>query len=237
MFARSDLDLGCTNLITHDIPLTDNIPIRQRYRRIPPSDYDEIRAHIRKLLDSQVIRESCSPYASPIVLVRKKDGSLRLCVDYRLLNSKTRKDAFPLPRIEESLDALSGAQWFSTIELASGYHQVAVAEQDKMKTAFCTPFGLFEFHRMPFGLCNAPSTFQRLMERMFGDQNCHSVLLYLDNVIVFSSTVEQHLSRLDLVLSRFNTESLKIKLFPATGGLFGPCGVRSWRRSQRRLLQ
>lgn len=212
VFAASDLDLGCTNLITHDIPLIEDAPTRQRYRRIPPSDYDDVRAHIRKLLDTRVIRESCSPFASPIVIVRKRDGSLRLCVDYRLLNSKTRKDAFPLPRIEESLDALCGAQWFSTIDLASGYHQVAVTEQDKMKTAFCTPFGLFEFERMPFGLCNAPSTFQRLMERMFGDQNCHSLLLYLDDVIVFSSTVDEHLSRLDLVLDRFKKESLKIKL-------------------------
>lgn len=212
VFSSSDLDLGCTNLITHDIPLQDDVPVRQRYRRIPPSDYEEVRAHIRQLLDSQVIRESCSLYASPIVLVRKKDGSLRLCVDYRLLNSKTRKDAFPLPRIEESLDALSGAQWFSTIDLASGYHQVPVTEKDRMKTAFCTPFGLFEFQRMPFGLCNAPSTFQRLMERMFGDQNCHSLLLYLDDVIVFSPTVDEHLNRLELVLNRFQNEGLKIKL-------------------------
>lgn len=212
VFATSDLDLGCTSLITHDIPLVDDVPIRQRYRRIPPSDYDEVKAHIRKLLDSQVIQESCSPYASPIVLVRKKDGTLRLCVDYRLLNSKTRKDAFPLPRIEESLDSLYGAKWFSTIDLASGYHQVAVTERDKIKTAFCTPFGLFEFQRMPFGLCNAPSTFQRLMERILGDQNCHSLLLYLDDVIVFSSTVAEHLARLDLVLGRFEKESLKVKL-------------------------
>ncbi|KAI3369563.1 hypothetical protein L3Q82_024379 [Scortum barcoo] len=131
---------------------------RQRYCRIPPSEYEAVKAHINQLLESQVIRESSSrsPYALPIVLVRKKDGSLRLCVDYRLLNSKTRKDAFPLPRIGESLDALSGARWFSTIDLASGYNQVPLAEQDRPKTAFCTPFGLFEFNRMPFGLCNAP---------------------------------------------------------------------------------
>lgn len=119
-FRSANSDLGCTNLVTHDIPLLDGDPIRQRYRRIPPSDYDEVRAHIRQLLDSQIIWESCSPYASPIVPVRKKDGSLRLCVDYRLLNGKTRKDTFPLPRIEETLDPLSGAQWFSTLDLASG---------------------------------------------------------------------------------------------------------------------
>lgn len=114
-----------------------------------------------------MIRESSSPHASPIVIVRKKDGSICLCVDYWQLN-KTCRDAFPLPRIEESLDALSGAKWFSTMDLASGFKQVPVAEKDMMKTAFCTPFGLFEFNRMPFGLCNAPSTFQHLMEHMFG---------------------------------------------------------------------
>ncbi|KAL7841777.1 hypothetical protein SRHO_G00254680 [Serrasalmus rhombeus] len=212
VFASFEGDLGCTGLLSHDIPLLDDVPVRQRYRRIPPSDYDAVKAHIRQLLDSQVIRESCSPYASPIVLVKKKDGSLRMCVDYRQLNSKTRKDAFPLPRIEESLDALSGAQWFTTMDLASGYNQIPVTEADRPKTAFCTPFGLFEFNRMPFGLCNAPGTFQRLMERMFGDQNCQSLLLYLDDIIIFSSDVDQHVSRLDLVLSRLKCEGLKAKL-------------------------
>ncbi|CAI5686070.1 unnamed protein product [Oreochromis niloticus] len=212
VFSDHDGDIGCTNLISHDIPLVEDTPVRQRYRRIPPSEYEAVKAHIRQLLEAQVIRESSSPFASPIVLVRKKDGSLRLCVDYRALNSKTRKDAFPLPRIDESLDALSGARWFSTLDLAAGYNQVPVTEKDKMKAAFCTPFGLFEWNRMPFGLCNAPSTFQRLMERIFGDQHCQSLLLYLDDVIVFSSTVEEHVSRLDVVLGRLQQEGLKAKL-------------------------
>lgn len=212
VFSAHDGDLGCTNLISHDIPLLDDVPVRQRYRRIPPSEYEAVKAHINQLLESQVIRESSSPYASPIVLVRKKDGSLRMCVDYRPLNGKTRKDAFPLPRIEESLDALSGARWFSTIDLASGYNQVPVLEKDRPKTAFCTPFGLFEFNRMPFGLCNAPSTFQRLMQRMFGDQQGQSLLLYLDDIVIYSSSVEQHLQRLEMVLGRLQKEGLKAKL-------------------------
>ncbi|TWW54009.1 Retrovirus-related Pol polyprotein from transposon opus [Takifugu flavidus] len=175
-------------------------------------EYEAVRLHINQLLESQVICEHSSPYASPIVLVRKKDGGLRLCVDYRLLNSKTRKDAVPLPRIEESLDALSGAHWFSTLDLASGYNQVPVAEQDRPKAAFCTPFGLFEFNRMPFGLCNAPSTFQWLMQRMFGDQQGQSLLLYLDDIIIFSSSVEQHLQRLEMVLGRLQGQGLKVKV-------------------------
>lgn len=212
VFSAHDGDLGCTTLIAHEIPLMDDVPVRQRFRRIPPSDYDVVKEHINQLLNTQVIRESCSPYASPIVLVRKKDGSLRMCVDYRQLNSKTRKDAFPLPRIEESLDALTGACWFSTLDLASGYNQVPVAESDRAKTAFCTPFGLFEWNRMPFGLCNAPSTFQRLMQRIFGDQQCQSLLLYLDDIVVFSSTIEEHLDRLKAVLGRLQKENLKVKL-------------------------
>lgn len=212
IFSKNDGDLGCTSLITHEIPLVDDVPVRQPYRRIVPSQYEMVKNHIQQLLDSKVIRESSSPYSSPIVLVTKKDGSLRLCVDYRQLNSRTRRDSYPLPRIEESLDALSGARWFSTLDLASGYNQVPVAEKDKFKTAFCTPFGLFEFNRMPFGLCNAPGTFQRLMERMFGDCRYQSVLLYLDDVVVFSATVEQHLERLEEVFARLQNQKLKVKL-------------------------
>lgn len=121
VFATHEGDLGCTSLISHEIPLTDEAPVRQRYRLIPPAEYDAVKAHINHLLESQVIRESCSPYASPIVLVKKKDGALRLCVDYRQLNRRTRRDAFPLPRIEESLGTLSGARWFSTLDLAKRF--------------------------------------------------------------------------------------------------------------------
>ena len=164
------------------------------------------------------------------MLVRKKDGSLRLSVDYRQLNGKTRKDAFPLPRIDESLDALTGARWFSTMDLASGYNLVPVADLDWPKTAFCTPFRLFEWNRMPFGLSNAPSTFQRLMQRIFGDQQCQSLLLYLDDIVFFSSTIEQHLERLEVVLGRFQHEGLKVVvqvcLLSSGGALFRACDLR-----------
>ncbi len=212
VFVEREGNLGYTDLIEHQISLLDEAPVCQRYRRLPPSQCEEVKAHIKQLLEQNVIRESCSPYSSPIVIVKKKDGSIRMCVDYRQLNAKTRRDAYPLPRIEESLDALSGACWFSTLDLASGYNQVAVAEKDKQKTAFCTPFGLFEYNRLPYGLSNGPSTFQRLMESIFSDESFQSVLLYLDDVIVFSSTVEQHLERLERVLQRFWHHGLKVKL-------------------------
>lgn len=211
-FSHDDSDLGCTPLVQHTIPLLDNVPIRQRYRRLPPSQYEQVKAHIQGLLEQKVIQPSCSPYSAPIVVVQKKDGGIRMCVDYRQLNAKTRKDAYPLPRIEESLDALAGAKWFSTLDLASGYNQVPMDEKDKEKTAFCTPFGLFEFNRMPFGLCNAPSTFQRLMERIFGDKRFHSLLLYLDDIVVFSTSFHQHLERLEMVLGRLQQHRLKLKL-------------------------
>ena len=167
-----------------------------------------MKAHIRQLQDAQFIRESSSRFASPILCMKKKDGSFRLCVGYLLLNSKTRKDAFPLPRIEESLDALSGAHWFSTLDLAAGYIQVPITEKDK---AFCTPFRFFEWNRMPFGLCKAPSTFQILMERIFGDQHGQSLLLYFNDVFVFSSSLTEHI-RLDAALGCLQQEGLKVKL-------------------------
>ncbi len=165
-FSIHDGDLGCTNLISHDIPLLDDVPVRQWFRHIPPSEYEVVNAHINQLLETQVIRENCNPCASPIILV-KKDGVLRICVDYYHINSKTRKDAFPLPHIE-TWDSLAGVRGFSAMDLASGYNQVPVTERYKSKTAFCIRFCLFEWTRMYFGLCNAPSTFQRLMEQLFG---------------------------------------------------------------------
>lgn len=131
-----DSDLGCTSLTSHDVPLLDDAPVRQWSRRNPPSEYETVKAHINQLLEAQVIRESCSPYASPIVLAKKKDATLRFCVDYQLLNSKTRTDGFPLLLIEESHDTLSSACLFSTSDLASGYNQVPVSEKDKPKLAF-----------------------------------------------------------------------------------------------------
>ena len=134
-----------------------------------------------------------------------------MCVDYRRLNAVTTPDAYPLPRIDESLDALRGSRYFSTIDLVSGYWQIAMDPADRAKTAFTTPMGLYEFNRMPFGLSNAPATFQRFMERCFGDQSCETLMFYLDDIIVFSADFKSHLERLDMVFSRLAEHGLKAK--------------------------
>ncbi|KAI8512048.1 hypothetical protein Bbelb_111480 [Branchiostoma belcheri] len=210
-FSADKHDFGHTNAVTHRIFTGDAPPSREPYRRIPPTMYKEVKDHIQVMLDKGVIQHSCSPWAAPVVLVRKTDGGLRFCVDYRRLNARTDRDAFPLPRIEESLDALGGAQLFSTLDLASGYWQVEVHPEDREKTAFTSVHGLFEFVRLPFGLSGAPATFSRLMQRCLGDQNLETLLIYLDDIIVFSKNFEEHLDRLDLVFSRLRQYGLKLR--------------------------
>lgn len=168
----------------HRIHAEDDIPVNQRYRRIPPNQFEEVKEHLQVLMERGVIRPSQSDYASPIVLVCKKSGALRLCVDYRCLNAKTRKDAYPLPRIDESLDALGRAQYFSAIDLASACNQVEVRPDDRHKTAFTTPIGLYEYNRMPFGLCNVPGTFQRLMQMIFREELLQILLVYLETSFI-----------------------------------------------------
>ena len=151
------------------------------------------------MVTAAIIRESNSPWASRMMLVRKEDGSTRFCVDYRKLNNVTRKDAFPLPRIDQALDSLGDATVFSALDLQSGYWQVSLFEDAKSKTAFATPFGLYELNEMPFGLSNAPVTFQRLTEVVLRGLTFEIALIYLDDIIVFASSMSQHLQRLRMV--------------------------------------
>ena len=157
------------------------------------------------------IEPSDSPWASPVVLVTKKDGSTRFCVDYRRLNALTTKDAYPLPRIDDSLRLLGNQQWFSTMDLASGYWQVAMSPAAKRKAAFATNEGLFQFRVMPFGLCNAPATFERLMDRVLCGMRWSRCMVYLDDVISFGGTVTEALGRLEEVLSRISNFALQLK--------------------------
>ena len=210
VFSQGDEDLGNTPLLKHGIE-THGPPLRQPYRQQNPAVRREEMAQVQQMLSSNVIRPSNSPWASPVVMVRKKDGSLRFCVDFRQLNAATVKDAHPLPRIDDILDALHGAKWFSTLDLKSGYWQVPITEQDKEKTAFRTSSGqLFEFNQVPFGLCNAPATFSRLMDRVLAGLHWETCLFYLDDIIVFSSTWEEHLARLREVFERLRHAKLKL---------------------------
>ena len=202
----------------HHINTGDATPIRQPAQCIPFVQREEIKKLLKEMEKKKIIQPSKSPWASPVVLVKKKDGSMQFCVDYRKLNAVTRKDAYPLLRIDDTLQALSGSQWFSTLDLLSGYWQVGIAEEDKEKTAFTTQEGLFEFNVMPFGLCNAPATFQRLMDLTLAGMLWAECLVYLDDVIIFGRTFEEHLSNLRSVLKRLREANLKVK--PSKCALF-----------------
>ena len=210
-FSKSDTDLGHCTIVQHEINLRDEKPVKQAFRRIPRALYDEVREQIRVMLEAKVIRESNSPWSSPLVLVRKKDGTTRICVDYRRLNAQTIPDAYALPRIEEGMDLLQGSNWFSTIDLKSGFWQIAMREQDVPKTAFATPFGFYEHLTTPMGLMNAGATCQRAIEKALGNYNMTICQAYYDDVIVFSETFNEHIERMDKVLQRLRDADLKIK--------------------------
>ena len=195
IFAVEDLELGHTNLVKHEIKLTNYVPFKERYRRIPPHQYEEVRKHLDEMLRIGAIRKSNSPWASAVVLVRKKDGALRFCIDLRKLNERTVKDVYSLPRIEDSLDVLNGSCIFTSIDLKSGYWQVELDEKSIPLTAFTVgPLGFYECVRMPFGLTNTPATFQRLMESCLSNLHLNWCIIYLDDVIIFSKTPEEHIA-------------------------------------------
>ena len=212
IFSKGPTDLGKTDLVKHSIKLNDDTPFKEPYRRVPPGLYEEVRVHLKEMLDADAIRESESPYSSNVVLVRKKDGTLRFCIDFRKLNSRTIRDSYNLPRIDDTIDTLVGAKYFTKLDLRSGYWQVEMEESDKAKTAFSVGnLGFYECNRMAFGLTNSPATFQRLMERCMGELNLKECLIFLDDILVFSQTFEEHLERLEAVFSRLKEHGLKLK--------------------------
>ncbi|UYV78619.1 hypothetical protein LAZ67_16002183, partial [Cordylochernes scorpioides] len=199
-----------TSTVKHKIKTGDHSPIKQRPYRVAPSERRLIQDEVNKMIENHIVKPSESTWSSPVILVRKKDGTWRFCVDYRRLKRITKKDVYPLPRIDDALDSLAGSSYFSTMDLRSGYWQIEVDEKDREKTAFITPDGLYEFQVMPFGLCNAPATFERMIDSVLGSLKWNMCLCYLDDIVVYAPTFEEHLRRLQLVLSCIQKAGLSL---------------------------
>lgn len=210
-FSFDDLDIGHATAARHSIDVGDAQPVRQRLRRQPPAHQAVIETHVKDMLRQGIIEPTQSPWAANLVVVRKKSGDFRCCIDFRGLNNVTRKDAYCLPRIDACLDALSGAVWFSTFDLRNSYYQIELDEDARDKTSFICRGGQFRYLRMPMGLCNSGATFQRLVDVTLSGLAYDVCLAYIDDIIVFSKTLTEHLSRLESVLSRLQAGGLKIK--------------------------
>ena len=215
VFCLEERERGETDLVEMRILTGDSVPKQLPLHRMPSVVRQEVARQLKRMQEDGIIQPSSSPWASPVVMVQKKDGSHRFCVDYRALNTVTKPDLFPLSRIDDLLDRLSEARYFSTLDLASGYWQIRVHPDSREKTAFVTPQGFFEFMVMPFGLTNAPAVFQRLMQQVLSGLNPEEgpefVLVYIDDILVFSRTLDDHLLHLQLVLERLTATGLKLK--------------------------
>ena len=211
LFANKDSELGHTETVKMQVDVGNNEPIKMRPYRTPIKNREVIDKAIDEMLDADVIRRSRSPWSFPVVIVDKKDGSKRFCVDFRRLNKVTKKNSYPLPLIDDILALLGKAKYFTSLDLKSGYWQVAMDEKDKEKTAFACHKGLFEFNVMPFGLSNAPAVFQELMSVVLQGCNDFSTA-YLDDIMIFSPTLEEHLEHICVIFDRLRQHNLKLKL-------------------------
>ena len=212
MFALESNELGCTSAIEHEIHIENDEPFKERFQCMPPSLLEEVRASLRDMLEAGAIHLSQSPWCNMVVLVWKKDGTLHFCVDFRCLNAHTKKDSYPLPQIQEALESMAGLVHFSSMDFKSGFWQIKMAPGSQQYTAFTVGnLGFYEFTCMPFGLCNAPATFQWLMQNTLGELNLVYCVIYLDDVIVFGRMEEEHLECLRVVFKRFCEFNLKLK--------------------------
>ncbi len=211
VFARDDTDIGCIPDLQLKICLKDDTPAQKSYNVVPKPLYREVKEYVQKLLDHGWIQKSMSPYSSPMVCIRKKDMSLRLCVDFRGLYSKTIPDRHPLPRTQDLLDNLGGYSWFSILDQGSAYHQGFVEENSRHLTAFSMPWGLYEWIRLPFGLTNTPAAFQRCMEVVLNGLRDECCFPYLDDVLCFSKTFPDHVKNIKRVFCRLWEHGVKLR--------------------------
>ncbi|GBG66479.1 hypothetical protein CBR_g63062 [Chara braunii] len=215
-FSKKAIDLEATlgvvdREIVHAIEIIPGTKTpKGRIYRMAPAELDELRRQLKELTEKGWIRPSTSPFGSPVLFVPKKGGTLRMCIDYKGLNDITVKNEEPLPRIDDLLDRVQGCKYYTKIDLKSGYHRIAIRPEDQHKTAFQTRYGLYEFVVMPFGLCNAPGTFQHAMNRIFHDYLDKFVVVYLDDILIFSRSVEEHAQHVDTVLSHLRQHNYKI---------------------------
>ena len=218
VFSSGKDDIGRTSLVEHSIDTGDHKPIKISPRRLPLAKMTEAEKCVQQMEEHGIIKPSTSPWSAPIVLVKKKDNSTRFCVDYRMLNEATKKDSLPLPRIDVVLDSLASSSWFSTLDMQSGYWQVKMSSDSQEKTAFASGDQLWEFTVMPFGLCNSPATFSRLMNQVLQDIPASCCLKYLDDLVVHGTSFEGELQHLRRVLERL--EGAGLKLNPKKCSLF-----------------
>ena len=211
VISHGDHDVGTTTAVQHHIELTDSRPVALPVRRLAPQVLKEVDDACHELENSGIIRSSCSPFSAPIVPVRKPDGTLRLCIDYRELNKVTKKDKFPIPNLTDLIYSLKGIRCFSSIDLVRGYYQVLMADDSIERTAFSTPHAHYEFVRMPFGVTNGPATFQRGMVIALSGIPTSRAIIYLHDILVLGKDFSDHLISLELVLSALNKYGFKLK--------------------------
>ena len=204
--------MGCTKAAEHKIEVTDPRPFKERLRSIPSGLLDDVKEHLNDMLIVGAIKPSKSAWSNAVVLVHKKDRGLRFCINFQKLNAQTRKDAFPFPQIHDAINAHSGSKYYATVDLLSGFWQTPMEDSSKQYTTFTVgTLGFFQCECMPFALCNTPATFQLLMTNCLGELNYSACLVYLDNVVIYSSTQEEHIKHLQATLKCFWLHRLKLK--------------------------